>query len=69
MLGDVPRYARHVRWLPCKDITIGAQKVGELAFLFGRELAPILRRLGRVSGVNPTDLAKMVQIRTQLPAK
>ena len=40
MLGDLPRYAWHVRRLPCEDIVIGAQEVNELAFLFGQELGP-----------------------------
>ena len=57
MLGDVPWYARHVRWLPCEDITIGAQEVDELAFLFGRELGPDPHRLGWVSGVDPHRLS------------
>ena len=56
MLGDVPWYAWNVRWLPCEDITIGVQKVDELAFLFGQELGPDLHRLGWVSGVDPHRL-------------
>ena len=52
MLGDVPWYAWHVRWLPCEDITIGSQEVNELPFLFGGELGPNPHRLGWVSGVN-----------------
>ena len=52
MLGDIPRYAWHVRWLPCEDIAIGMQEVNELAFLFGRELGPNPHRLGWVGGVN-----------------
>ena len=35
MLGDLPRYAQHVRRLPCEDITMVTQEVNELAFLFG----------------------------------
>ena len=52
MLGDVSRYARHVRWLPCEDITIGVQEVDELAFLFGWELGPDSHHLGWVGGVD-----------------
>ena len=52
MLGDVSRYARHVRWLPCEDITIGVQKIDELAFLFGRKLGPDLHHLGWVDEVD-----------------
>ena len=52
MLDDIPRYAQHVRWLPCKDIAIGMQEVDELAFLFGQELGLDPRRLGYVGGVD-----------------
>ena len=52
MFGDLPRYAWHVRWFPCKDIMIGAQEVDELAFLFGRELGPDSHRFGWVGGVD-----------------
>ena len=52
MLSDIPWYARHVRWLPCEDITIGVQEVDELAFLFGRELGPDPDHLGWVGGVD-----------------
>lgn len=37
VLGDVPRYARHVRGPPREDIDIRAEVVDELAFLFGGE--------------------------------
>ena len=62
VLGDVPRYARHVRWLPCEDITIGVQEVDELAFLFGRELGPDPHRLARVGGVDPHRLGFLERI-------
>ena len=57
MLGDVPWYAWHVRWLPCEDIAIGVQEVDEFAFLFGWELGPDPHRLGWVSGVDPHHLS------------
>ena len=57
MLGDLPRYARHVRRFPCEDIAIGAQEVDELAFLFGRELGPDSHHLGWVSGVDSHRLS------------
>ena len=56
MLGDLPRYAWHVRRLPCEDIPIRVQEVDELAFLFGRELGPDPHRLSRVGGVDPYRL-------------
>ena len=52
MLGDVPRYARHVGWLPCEGIVIGAQEIDELTFLFGWELGPDPHHLGWVSRVD-----------------
>ena len=56
MLGDVPWYAQHVRWLPCEDITIGVQEVDELAFLFGRELGLDPHHFGWVGGVDSHHL-------------
>ena len=56
VLGDLLRYAWHVRGLPCKDIAIGAQEVDELAFLFGQELGPDPNHLGWVGGVDPHRL-------------
>ena len=52
MLGDLLWYPRHVRGLPCEDITIVVQEVDELAFLFGRELGPDSYRFGWISGVD-----------------
>ena len=56
MLGDLPWYARHVRRLPCEDITVVAQEVDELIFLFGRKLGPDLNCLGWVGGIDFHDL-------------
>ena len=56
MLGDLPWYPRHVRRLPCEDITIGEQEVNELAFLFGQELGLDPHSLSWVSGVDPHRL-------------
>jgi hypothetical protein len=38
MLGDIPRYARHVRGTPRKNLGIRAEKVDEHCFLFGVKL-------------------------------
>jgi hypothetical protein len=38
VLGDFPRYARHVRMTPQKHFDICAEKVDEHCFLFGFEL-------------------------------
>ena len=37
VLGDLPRYARHVRGAPHKDLYIGAEEVDEHHFLFAVE--------------------------------
>jgi hypothetical protein len=38
VLGDIPRYARHVRGTPREDFGVRAEKVDEHYFLFGVEL-------------------------------
>jgi hypothetical protein len=48
VLGDFPRYARHVRGTPCKDFGIRAEKVDEHCFLFGVELGADPDLLGGV---------------------
>ena len=37
VLGDLPRYARHVRGASREDVCIGAEKVDEHHFLFAVE--------------------------------
>ena len=37
VLGDFPRYARHVRETPCKHVSVCTEKVNEHGFLFGVE--------------------------------
>jgi hypothetical protein len=48
VLGDIPRYARHVRGTPRKDFDAHAEKVDEHCFLFGVELGADLYLLGGV---------------------
>jgi hypothetical protein len=38
VLGDIPRYAEHVRGTPRKSFDVCAEKVDEHCFLFGVEL-------------------------------
>ena len=45
VLGDLPRYARHVRGAPCEDVCIGAEEVNEHHFLFAVEGGADLQRL------------------------
>ena len=45
MLVDLPRYARHVRGAPRKDVCVGTEKVDEHHFLFAVEGGTDLQRL------------------------
>ena len=45
VLGDLPRYARHVRGDPREDVAIGAEAVNEHHFLFTVEGSADLQRL------------------------
>jgi hypothetical protein len=49
VLGDIPRYAGHVRGTPRKNFGVRAEKVDEHCFLFGVEL-----------GADPDLLASVV---------
>ena len=54
VLGDLPRYAGHVRGAPHKDICVGAEKVDEHHFLFavegGTDLQCLFVGASRVEG-------------------
>ena len=45
VLGDLSRYARHVRGAPRKDIYVGAEEIDEHHFLFAVEGGADLQRL------------------------
>ena len=45
VLGDLPRYARHIRGAPREDVRVGAEKVNEHHFLFVVEGGADLQRL------------------------
>jgi hypothetical protein len=60
VLGDVPRYARHVRGTPRKDFGVCAEKVDEHCFLFGVELGADPDLLGGVvAGVERDGLNRL----------
>jgi hypothetical protein len=48
VLGDIPRYAWHVRGTPRKNLGVRAEKVDEHCFLFGVELGANPDLLGGV---------------------
>ena len=54
VLGDLPRYARHVRGAPREDVCIGTEKVDEHHFLFavegGTDLQRLVVEVARVEG-------------------
>jgi hypothetical protein len=49
VLGDIPRYARHVRRTPRENFGVCAEKVDEHYFLFGVELGADPDLLGGVT--------------------
>ena len=48
MLGEFPRYTRHVFGRPCEDVPVLTEEFDELAFLFGVEVGPHGDELGAV---------------------
>jgi hypothetical protein len=60
VLGDIPRYARHVRGTPRKNLGVRAEKVDEHCFLFGVELGADPDLLGGVvAGVERDGLNRL----------
>jgi hypothetical protein len=60
VLGDIPRYAGHVRGTPRKDFGVCAEKVDEHCFLFGVKLGADLNLLaGIVAGVERDGLDRL----------
>jgi hypothetical protein len=60
VLGDIPRYARHVRGTPHKNFGVCAEKVDEHCFLFGVELGADPDLLaGVVAGVEGDGLNRL----------
>ena len=60
VLGDIPRYARHVRGTPRKNFGICTEKVDEHCFLFGVELGADPNLLvGVVAGVERDGLNRL----------
>jgi hypothetical protein len=60
VLGDIPRYAQHVRGTPRKNFGVCAEKVDEHCFLFGVELGADPDLLaGVVAGVESDGLNRL----------
>ena len=57
VLGEFPRYSRHVLRGPCKDVPILTEELDELAFLFAAESGPDDAALARLGGVQNNPLA------------
>ena len=64
VLSLLPRYAWHVRGLPCEDVPVGAEEGGEHKFLCGVELGP--DQGGLVGVVIAEDDRLHLAIRVQL---
>src|SRR6185312_11255412 len=45
VLGDLPRYAGHIRGAPREDVSVGAEKIDKHHFLFAVEGGANLQRL------------------------
>jgi hypothetical protein len=60
VLGDIPRYAGHVRGTPRENVGVCVEKVDEHCFLFGIELRADLDLLGGVvAGVERDGLNRL----------
>jgi hypothetical protein len=60
VLGDIPRYARHVQGTPRKNLGVHAEKVDEHCLLFGVELGANPDLLGGiVAGVERDGLNRL----------
>jgi hypothetical protein len=60
VLGDIPRYAGHVRGTPCENVGVCTEKVDEQCFLFGVELGADPDLLGGVvAGVDRDGLNRL----------
>jgi hypothetical protein len=60
VLGDIPRYAGHVRGTPRENVGVYAEKVDEHCFLFGIELGADPDLLGGVvAGVKRDGLNRL----------
>jgi hypothetical protein len=60
VLGDIPRYARHVRGTPRKNLGVSAEKVDEHCLLFGVELgADSYLLVGVIAGVERDGLNRL----------
>ena len=57
VLGEFPRYSRHVLRGPCKDVPILTEELDELAFLFAAQSGPNDATLSRLVGVQNNLLA------------
>jgi hypothetical protein len=60
VLGDIPRYAGHVRGTPHEDVGVHAEKVDEHCFLFGIEPEADPDLLGGIAaGVEGDELNRL----------
>jgi hypothetical protein len=63
VLVDIPRYARHVRGTPRKNLGVRAEKVDEHCFLFGVEIGADPDLLGGVvAGVERDGLNRLCRL-------
>ena len=62
VLGEFPRYTRHVMRSPCKDVPILMEKLDELALVFAAQAGSDDHELGGVGGVQSHSLAVLCSL-------
>ena len=66
VLGELPRYTRHVMRSPCKDVLILMEELNELAFLFAAQAGSDNHELGGVAGIQSNPLAVLGSLKLGL---
>ena len=64
MLGEFPRYTRHVLGEPCENVPILTEELDELVFLFAIEVRPHDDELGLVVFVEVDFLCVPCRLKT-----
>ena len=66
MLGEFPRYARHVLWRPCEDVPVLTEELDELAFLFAAKAGSNYHELSGVGGIQGNLLTVLGRLKLDL---
>ena len=66
VLSEFPRYTRHVKRFPCKDVPILTDELDERAFLFGIQVGTDSELLGRIAGHEVNKLGLSCRLELQI---